>query len=30
LKADYQDPNFFRPSGKKYHLTYSGFWPKQH
>ena len=29
LPLDYQDPNFIRPSGKKYHLTYSGFWPKQ-
>jgi hypothetical protein len=29
LPLDYQDPNFIRPSGKKYHLTYTGFWPKQ-
>ena len=29
IPSDYQDPNFFRPSGKKYHLTYSGFWPRQ-
>ena len=29
LPLNYQDPNFIRPSGKKYHLNYSGFWPKQ-
>lgn len=29
LPADYQDPNFFNRKGKKYHVTYSGFWPRQ-
>lgn len=29
LPSDYQDPNFFNRKGKKYHVTYSGFWPKQ-
>jgi hypothetical protein len=29
LPLDYQDPNFTRKSGKKVHLTHSGFWPKQ-
>ena len=29
LPTDYQDPNFFNRKGKKYHVTYSGFWPRQ-
>lgn len=29
LPDDYQDPNFFNRQGKKYHVTYSGFWPRQ-
>ena len=29
LPTDYQDPNFFNRQGKKYHVTYSGFWPRQ-
>jgi len=29
LPADYQDPNFFNRLGKKVHLTYTGYWPKQ-
>jgi len=29
LPADYQDPNFMNRLGKKLHLTYTGFWPKQ-
>jgi hypothetical protein len=29
LPNDYQDPNFFNRKGKKYHVTYSGFWPRQ-
>jgi hypothetical protein len=29
LPGDYQDPNFFNRKGKKYHVTYSGFWPRQ-
>lgn len=29
LPEDYQDPNFFNRKGKKYHVTYSGFWPRQ-
>lgn len=29
LPSDYQDPNFFNRQGKKYHVTYSGFWPRQ-
>ena len=29
LPADYQDPNFFNRKGRKYHVTYSGFWPRQ-
>merc|ERR1719161_2016089 len=28
LPADYVDPNF-EHSGGRYHLTYTGFWPKQ-
>jgi hypothetical protein len=29
LPPGYQDPNFFNRKGKKYHVTYSGFWPRQ-
>lgn len=29
LPGDYQDPNFFNRKGRKYHITYSGFWPRQ-
>ena len=29
LPGDYQDPNFFNRKGRKYHVTYSGFWPRQ-
>ena len=29
LPNDYQDPNFFNRKGRKYHVTYSGFWPRQ-
>lgn len=29
LPSDYQDPNFFNRKGRKYHVTYSGFWPRQ-
>lgn len=29
LPTDYQDPNFFNRQGRKYHVTYSGFWPRQ-
>jgi hypothetical protein len=29
LPQDYQDPNFFNRKGRKYHVTYSGFWPRQ-
>jgi hypothetical protein len=29
LPVDYQDPNFFNRKGRKYHVTYSGFWPRQ-
>lgn len=29
LPNDYQDPNFLNRKGKKYHVTYSGFWPRQ-
>lgn len=28
LPPDWEDPNFFHRGGK-YHLTYTGFWPKQ-
>lgn len=28
LPADYEDPNFVHRGGR-YHLTYTGFWPKQ-
>merc|ERR1712194_142635 len=28
LPADYEDPNFDHRGGR-YHLTYTGFWPKQ-
>jgi hypothetical protein len=29
LPPNYQDPNFFNRKGRKYHVTYSGFWPRQ-
>jgi hypothetical protein len=29
LPPDYQDPNFYNRKGRKYHVTYSGFWPRQ-
>jgi len=29
LPDEYQDPNFFNRKGRKYHVTYSGFWPRQ-
>ena len=29
LPSDYQDRNFFNRKGRKYHVTYSGFWPRQ-
>ncbi|XP_952657.1 uncharacterized protein TA13025 [Theileria annulata] len=29
LPADYIDPNFINKKGKRIHLTYKGYWPKQ-
>lgn len=29
LPADWKDPNFDKRGGKRYHLTYTGYWPKQ-
>lgn len=29
LPADWKDPNFDKRGGSRYHLTYTGFWPKQ-
>mmetsp|Transcript_45106 Transcript_45106/g.107244 ORF Transcript_45106/g.107244 Transcript_45106/m.107244 type:complete len:327 (-) Transcript_45106:95-1075(-) len=29
LPDDYEDPNFYNRGGKRLHLTYTGFWPKQ-
>eukprot|EP00929_Paragymnodinium_shiwhaense_P116323 TRINITY_DN8577_c0_g2_i1.p1 TRINITY_DN8577_c0_g2~~TRINITY_DN8577_c0_g2_i1.p1 ORF type:complete len:340 (+),score=61.63 TRINITY_DN8577_c0_g2_i1:133-1152(+) len=29
LPPDWEDPNFERQGGIRYHLTYTGFWPKQ-
>merc|ERR1712048_709748 len=29
LPGDWKDPNFFHRGGRQYHLTYTGFFPKQ-
>eukprot|EP00927_Polykrikos_kofoidii_P021462 TRINITY_DN20289_c0_g1_i1.p1 TRINITY_DN20289_c0_g1~~TRINITY_DN20289_c0_g1_i1.p1 ORF type:complete len:317 (-),score=56.54 TRINITY_DN20289_c0_g1_i1:59-1009(-) len=29
LPPDWKDPNFDKGDGRRYHLTYTGFWPKQ-
>ncbi|AFZ78936.1 hypothetical protein BEWA_017770 [Theileria equi strain WA] len=29
LPSDYVDPNFLNKKGRRIHLTYKGFWPKQ-